>query len=81
MEGRAQVAAAHGHAARAAHLLGAAEAVRAAIGAPLLPRAKAGHDCTVAAARTSLGDDAFAAAWEMGATLSLEQAIVLVLEE
>ncbi len=81
MEGRAQVAAAHGHAARAAHLLGAAEAVRAAIGAPLLPRAKAGHDRTVAAARTSLGDDAFAAAWEMGATLSLEQAIVLVLEE
>ncbi len=81
MEGRAQVATAQGQATRAAHLLGAAEAVRAAIGAPLLPRAKAGHDRTVAAARTSLGDDAFAAAWEMGATLSLEQAIALVLEE
>ena len=81
MEGQAQVVAAHGHAARAAHLLGAAEAVRAAIGAPLLPRAKAAHDRTVAAARTSLGDDAFAAAWAMGATLLLEQAIALALEE
>jgi hypothetical protein len=45
------------------------------IGAPLLPSERALYERTVVAARSALGEDAFAAAWEHGQALPLEQAI------
>jgi non-specific serine/threonine protein kinase len=46
-----------------------------------MPTVRAVHDGTVAAARSGLGDDAFAAAWADGQGLSLEQAVAYALEE
>jgi hypothetical protein len=66
---------ARGQVERAAWLYGAAAGLRTALGAPLLPAERALHKRAVADARAALGDDAFAAAWERGQALSLEQAI------
>ena len=51
---------------RAAMLLGAAEAMREAIGTVIAPCERAQHEETVAGARAVLGADAFAAAWQRG---------------
>ena len=51
---------------RAAGLLGAAEAMREAIGTVIAPCERAQHDQTVAGARAALGAEAFAAAWRRG---------------
>jgi predicted ATPase/DNA-binding SARP family transcriptional activator len=51
---------------RAACLLGAAQAMREAIGTVLAPCERPQHDQTIASARTVLGDDAFEAAWQRG---------------
>jgi hypothetical protein len=53
--------------------------VREAIGAPLPPAERPLFDQTVATARAALGTDAFAAAWEHGRTLPLEQLIATAL--
>jgi hypothetical protein len=71
----AAVASAQGQPARAARLWGAAAARRGALGTPLPPVEHAHYERTVAAARTALGEGAFAAAWAAGQTLPLEQAI------
>jgi len=76
LEGLARVAAMQGQPARAVRLCAAAEAVREDVGVPLSPANRAGHERTVAAARTTLGEDEFAAAWDVGYTLPLEEAIV-----
>lgn len=76
----ARLALAVGDADSAARLLGAASALRARIGAPLLPREVLVHDADVAAVRAALGAAAFEAAWAAGATLSPEAAIALVLD-
>jgi non-specific serine/threonine protein kinase len=65
---------------RAARLGGAAETLREAIGAPLAPEYRLGHDQAVQAMRAALGDEVFAAAWAEGRALPLEQAIALALE-
>jgi predicted ATPase/DNA-binding CsgD family transcriptional regulator len=65
---------------RAAHLLGAATALREAAGMPLPPVYRAQYDQVVAKARTQLGDAAFWAAWAAGRALTLEQAIAYALE-
>jgi hypothetical protein len=65
---------------RAAHLFGAAEGLRAAMGAPLPPADRTEHDRSVAAVRSALGEEAFAAAWAEGRALTLEAAITLALE-
>lgn len=75
LEGLAAAVAAQGNHSWAAHLWGAAEALREAIGAPLPPVERVPYDRAVAAARTQLGEQAFAAAWVGGRTLSLEQAL------
>lgn len=75
LEGLAAVAGAQGQPHYAARLLGAAAALRAAMHIPLPVVDRAAHDRIVAAARTALGDDAFAAAWAAGQALPLEQAI------
>jgi DNA-binding SARP family transcriptional activator len=51
---------------RAAWLLGAAQAMREAIGTILAPCERPQHEETETAARTALGDAAFEAAWERG---------------
>ena len=75
LEGLARVAVAQGRMERAAWLCGAAAAVREDRGWPLPPARRAEHDHTVAVARETLGEEAFAAAWARGHELSLEEAV------
>jgi DNA-binding CsgD family transcriptional regulator len=58
-----------------ARLLGAAAELRSSIGAPMLPQDRPIHEQAVAAAKASLGEAAFAEAWDAGAQLSLDVAI------
>lgn len=60
---------------RAARLWGAAEKQRQTIGCRPAPGARATYERAMAAARTQLGEQSFAAAWERGRALTLEQAI------
>ena len=75
LEGLAAAIAAQGNHTWAAHLWGAAEALREAIGAPLPPVESASYNRAVAAARTQLAEQAFAAVWAEGRTISPEQAL------
>jgi hypothetical protein len=75
LEGVAGVACAQGRPERTAYLFGAAAALREVIDAPPEPVDRAFCEHTVAAARAVLGDDAFAAAWAIGQTWPLDQAI------
>jgi non-specific serine/threonine protein kinase len=77
----AVIAAAEGHHRRAARLLGASEALREAIGAPVHPSLRGIYERTVAAAREGLGAAVFAAGWAEGRALSLAAAIVEALAE
>jgi hypothetical protein len=64
-----------GHPVRAARLLGAADRVRASIGAPLAPMQQPDHARQAAAAEANLGSTAFAAAWAAGRGLPLEEVV------
>jgi non-specific serine/threonine protein kinase len=75
LDGLAGVAAAQARPARAARLLGAAEALREAIGAPTPPAGRAAHEREVAALRAALDGEAYAAAWADGRALPLERAV------
>ncbi|MHB8574975.1 MAG: ATP-binding protein [Dehalococcoidia bacterium] len=75
LEGTAQVNASLEHHIRAARLLGAAAAIRIAIGAPLPPVDQPERDAVVEQARERLGAEAFAAAWAIGQAQSVEAAI------
>jgi predicted ATPase/transcriptional regulator with XRE-family HTH domain len=75
VEGLAEIAAARGHAHQAAQLLGAIEALRGSVGLPRPPHTRAAHDGALDVTRETLSAQAFDAAWEEGAALSLEQAI------
>ena len=75
LEGLAGVVASQGALRWAAQLWGAAAARREAIAVPRLPVDRAGYEQAVAAARAQLGEDAFAAAWQEGRTMTLEQVI------
>ena len=66
---------------RAARLFGAAERLREVSGLPLTPDEKVWNDRGIPAARTLLGDRAFAAAWDEGRALFWEQAVAYALEE
>ncbi len=80
LEGLAGLAAAQGEPARAAQLWGAAEALRESIGAAVPPIDRAAYERTVPAARTELGQEAFAKAWAEGRAMSLEPLIAEVLK-
>jgi hypothetical protein len=80
LEGVAAAWAAEGRADRAARLLGAAEAVRAARQWSILPLWTGQHEQAVASARAILGEEAFAAAWQEGQAMSLPQTIEYALE-
>jgi predicted ATPase/class 3 adenylate cyclase/DNA-binding CsgD family transcriptional regulator len=75
LEGLAAAVAAQGDYIWAAHLWGVAETLREATGAPLPPLERVPYHRTIAAARTRLGEQAFAAEWVKGRTMSPEQAL------
>jgi predicted ATPase len=79
LEGLARVAVAQGRMERAARFCGATATLREDRGWPLPPAKRAEHERTVAAACEALGEEAFAAAWVKGHTLSLEEAITDIL--
>ena len=68
-----------GDAKRMTKLLGAAEALRDAMHAPILPAYHADHEHDISVARSALGEEAFAVEWTQGRTLTLEQAITYAL--
>ena len=65
----------------AAKLWGAAEAEREALGAPPDPDDQALFEPYVAAASTTLGDEAWSVAWEEGRKTTLDQCVERVLAE
>lgn len=81
LEGLASSAGMLGHGERAARLLGAAAALREALGAPLPPHEWADIEQMVAAARVALGKEQWATAFAAGQALSLKEAIVVALGE
>ena len=66
---------------RAARLLGAASALREALGTPQPPQEQAETEQATAAARSTLGEAAWAAAFAAGRALPLERAIAEALDE
>jgi predicted ATPase/DNA-binding CsgD family transcriptional regulator len=75
LDGLAGVIAAEGQSTRAAKLLGAAEALLEAIGAPLPLHCRPAHERTLAAIRARLDDKSLAAAWAEGRAMTPEQAV------
>jgi predicted ATPase/DNA-binding SARP family transcriptional activator len=66
---------------RAVRLLGAVEALCASLGRTLPVGVKEECERTIAAAHAALSEEAFAATWEEGRAMSLEQAVEFALEE
>ncbi len=79
--GLGAVAASRGGFQRSAKLWGAAEAVREAIGAPLLPIDRAYYERALAMARAALDGATWTAAWSTGRALPLEQAVAYALAQ
>jgi predicted ATPase/class 3 adenylate cyclase/DNA-binding CsgD family transcriptional regulator len=75
LEGLASVVAAQGESRWAALLWGAAVSLRDTMGVPLPPVYRAAYERSVAAARTQLGEQAFAAVWAEGRMVTPEQAL------
>jgi len=75
LEGLAVAAAAQGDPARAVRLFGSADAARGVIHTRLPAVDQQDHDHALSATRATLGDDAFAAAWEEGRAMALDRAI------
>lgn len=74
LEGLAGVILAQGEAAWAARLLGAAEALRKAIGVPMQPVERIGYEQAVMTSHNHLGERYFSVAWAEGRTMTPEQA-------
>jgi DNA-binding NarL/FixJ family response regulator len=74
----AAIAAERGELRLAARLYGSVAALREAIAAPLAPSERASYATAVDAIRAGLPGNAFAAAWEAGRALSLDQAVAEV---
>jgi non-specific serine/threonine protein kinase len=77
LEGLATIGVDDGHPDRAARLLGAADALRQAIGAPLPAHEAADRNDTIAACSAVMGEAEFRAAFEAGAGLPLAEAVKL----
>jgi len=75
MLGLAEVASSSGQPEQATRLLGAAETARRRVGLVTYGRTAERQPVRVAALRKALGETAFAAAWEAGASLPLEDAV------
>ncbi|MGZ4335967.1 MAG: ATP-binding protein [Gaiellaceae bacterium] len=78
LESAASLAADVGDAERAVRLLGAADAIWAAINVPLLARFRERHNRVLADARSWLGEDRFAAAWDEGRRVPIRATIEIV---
>jgi predicted ATPase/DNA-binding SARP family transcriptional activator len=81
LEGLARVGLAVGDADRAARVLGAADALREAVGTPRWPIDEPLHAREIATLRSSLGEDAFAAAWTAGRATTWQEAAALALAD
>jgi hypothetical protein len=81
LEGLASTAGMAGRGERAARLLGAAEALRETLGAPIPPHERADVERAVADARTTLGEEVWAQALAAGRALTLAQAIAEALDD
>ncbi len=79
LEGLARVAGVQGQPEPAARLFGLAEALREAIGAPLLPHDRSRYAATLATAREQLTEDAWKRAWASGRAASVEEAVAPLL--
>ena len=77
LEGLGAIAVADGRPERAARLLGAAHALRQAIGTPLPAHEAADRNDTIAACSAVLGEAEFRAAFDAGAALTLAGAVAL----
>ncbi len=75
LEGFAKLTVTQQQAKLAARLLGAAEGLREAIGAPLPLDERADYEQAVAVARRELGEEAFASAWAEGRAMTPEQVL------
>lgn len=75
LEALGGLAAERGRGEHAARLLGAAHSFREAIGYVRFPDEQAAYDADVTAARRALSTEAFAAAWQQGGGMSLEEAV------
>ena len=76
MEGMAVAEAASGAPARAIALLAAADALRAAAGAPAWPAERLALDRVIEDARATVGEAGFETAWQAGRALSSTDALV-----
>ena len=74
LQALAWVASGLGQAERVARLLGAAEALRKAVGLEELPAVQADHEAA-AAARAALGETTFVARWAEGQSMTLAEAV------
>jgi predicted ATPase/class 3 adenylate cyclase len=81
LERIAALASLQGQPVHMARLLGAAEALREAVGAPLQPADRADYERHVETARAALGETAFTAAWSEGRSMPLGQALACASEE
>jgi predicted ATPase/DNA-binding CsgD family transcriptional regulator len=77
LEGLADAVVARGQLAWAVRLWSTAETVRDRIGVPMQPGMRAAYTRKVTATRAQLGEQAFAAAWAAGRTMTPEQASVV----
>jgi hypothetical protein len=81
LESWARLAAAERDPEGAVRLIGAAEALRKKITMPLPPIEQPEQTQVLEAARASLGEQGFAAAWEAGRAMTWEQAVASALQE
>jgi predicted ATPase len=63
---------------QAARIMGAIDKIHQCTKMSLSPRERDEHDAAIIAARLALGEEAFAAAWEEGEAMTLEQALAYV---
>ena len=75
LEGRARLAAEEGQLVWAVQLWGAADALRETIRVPIPLIERAEYERSITTARTRLGEQDFVVAWEVGHTMTPEQAI------
>jgi predicted ATPase/class 3 adenylate cyclase len=81
LEAVAALAVAQGQGDRAARLYGVAETLRTVKGTPLPLCDLDEYNGDVAVVRAALGEEAFAAAWAEGQTMSLDEAVAFALQE
>ncbi len=80
LEKEAEMAAAEGNWERAVRLLGIANSLRASVNAAIDLADQPEHQRRLGALRAQLGEPAFAAAWDEGRAMTVEQAITYALE-